>query len=318
MMSKGQSSFGRAGVTLRELEVLRALVAVGKTTAAADRLGISQPAVSRTLSQLERRLGRQLFRRDGGRLFPTAEAISIDHQLEPVFAAIGRIGEGTEADTAGELVLRVAAPPTIAHRFLTRHIAAFATAHPRARVSMDVFSSDVLVTTVAESRVDLAITDSEPKHLGVHVEPFFEAEAVCLIPRSHPLAARDTITAKDIDGEPFIALTRRHSARAAIDRALAASGVECRSVIETSTAVTAADFVAEGLGLTLLNPFPVTSRLSPEVVVRPFRPVIRCCVSFLLPSGARPTPGALAFMAQLRADTSVTVPARPCQAESRV
>jgi DNA-binding transcriptional LysR family regulator len=52
MARSGRSSLN-AGITLRELEVFRALVATGKTTAAAHRLGVSQPAVSRSLAPLE-------------------------------------------------------------------------------------------------------------------------------------------------------------------------------------------------------------------------------------------------------------------------
>ena len=56
---------------LRELEALRALATTGTTVGAAQRLGISQSAVSRSLSQLEERLGRSLFVRASGRIYPT-------------------------------------------------------------------------------------------------------------------------------------------------------------------------------------------------------------------------------------------------------
>ncbi len=304
----------RAGITLRELEVLRALVATGKTTAAAHRLGVSQPAVSRALAQLETRLDRLLFRRDGGRLVPTAEAIAIDSELEAVFAAIARIGEHAGQRAVMPAVLRVAAPPTIAHRFLPRHIAGFARAQPQVRVSLDVVSSDVLVTQVAEARVDIGISDTEPSHGGVHVEPFRSSDAVCLVPEDHPLAARAEIVPADLDGAPFIALTRRHSARIAIDRVLAEAGVQPRIVIETSTSVSASEFVREGLGLTLLNPFPVAARLT-GVAVRPFRPAVRFSAAFLLASGQPPTPATLAFMAHVRSQPDDT-PARAAAPET--
>lgn len=299
MARSGRSVFS-AGITLRELEVFRALVATGKTTAAAHRLGISQPAVSRSLTQLETRLGRKLFRRDGGRLVPMAEALAMDAELEPVFAALERIGEQADARVMESATLRVAAPPTFAHRYLPAPLASFCQSNPGVRVSLDVVSSDILVTQVAEGRVDLAFADVETAHGGVRKEPYLTTEAVCLLPAGHRLCDRSEIVPADLADEAFIALTRRHSARIAIDAVFAEAGMHYRPVIETSTAVSAAEFVREGMGVTLLNPFPVAARLSEAVVVRPFRPAIKFTASFLLPSNSPISPAALAFMAHVR------------------
>ncbi len=59
--------------SLREFEALRMLIATGTATAAARRLGISQSAVSRAITQLETRLGQVLFERRQGRMSPTAD-----------------------------------------------------------------------------------------------------------------------------------------------------------------------------------------------------------------------------------------------------
>ena len=291
----------RSGLTLRELEVLRALVQSGTTRAAADRLGISQPAVSRAVAQLEARLKRALFRREGGRLVPLAEALAVDAELDPLFAALGRIEDSAMRAPDPAVPLRIAAPPTIAHRFLPGPVRDFLTAHPSVPVSVDVLSSDVLVTQVAEGRVDVAISDVEPSHAGVRVEPFRITEAVCMMPPQHPLAARDWVGPADLDGADFIALTRRHSARVAIDAVLAAAGVRARVVIETATSVSAVEYVREGLGLARVNPFPVAWRPDPALAARPFRPAIPLRSSFLLPVGLRPGAAALAFMACVRA-----------------
>lgn len=299
MARSGRSSF-TAGITLRELEVFRALVATGKTTAAAHRLGVSQPAVSRALAQFETRLGRNLFRRDGGRLVPMAEAMAMDAELEPVFMALERIGEQAGTRVMQSAILRVAAPPTIAHRYLPTPLARFSKYNPGIKVSLDVVSSDILVTQVAEGRVDIAFADVETAHGGVRIEPYLTTQAVCLLPAGHRLGERAEIVPADLEDEAFIALTRRHSARIAIDAVFAEAGIRYRPVIETSTAISAAEFVREGMGVTLLNPFPVAARLSDAVLVRPFRPAIPFTASFLLPSTAPVSPAALAFMAHVR------------------
>ena len=112
----------RSWHSLSEYEALRALMESGTTSKAAVRLGLSQSAVSRSISSLEARLGRLLFERDGGRLRPTSEATQLNKRLDPLFEALDRIDGPPEP---AQEALRLVAPPTYAHRFLVHHIATF-------------------------------------------------------------------------------------------------------------------------------------------------------------------------------------------------
>lgn len=297
----------RPGITLRELEVLRALVESGTATAAAYRLGISQPAVSRAVAQLEARLERQLFLREGGRLIPTPEARAIDAEVDGILTALARIEAAAGPAPDPSHPLRVAAPPTIAHRFLPGPVADFARRYPRHQVFIDVLSSDLLVTHVAEGRVDLGIADSEPNHAGVRVEAFRDSDVVCLMPRTDPLAAKAVITPADLDGRDFVSQTRRHSARAAKDGVLMAANVRPRTQTEVATVVLAAELVREGLGVALINPFPTALRLHPSLCIRPFMPRITLRTAFLTPAGTRPSAATLAFMALVREAATVVI-----------
>src|SRR6056297_1195030 len=151
----------RSGITLRELEVLQALVRAGTAMSAARRLGISQSAVSRRLAQLEDRLGTKLFLRLSGRLVPTVEALSINEQLDPVFDALAHIASRMDRSTQAHTgALTIAAPPTIAHRFLPSRIAEFKKSNPDLHITFEVIASDALVTGIAEHRFDVALSDS--------------------------------------------------------------------------------------------------------------------------------------------------------------
>lgn len=290
----------RPAFDLRHLEILRALVETGKTTAAAQRLGMSQSAISRGIAQLETQIGRPLFDRQGGRLVPTVEAFSLHEQLEAVFSVLGQIGEEPARSPCG--ILRLAAPPTLAHRFMPGQIASFVRRNPDVEISFDVTSSDSLITNVAEARVDLGFTDTIPTHAGVRSELLLETDAVCILPTHHRLAGRSCIEPEDLAGETFIALTRRHSGRFAIDQVFEQAAVSPRTIIETSTAVSAGEFVREGLGVALLNPFPVVDQLGTSVAVRPFRPRIAYRMSFLVAACAPVSAATAAFMAHTRAN----------------
>ncbi|MDJ0946465.1 MAG: LysR substrate-binding domain-containing protein [Kiloniellales bacterium] len=289
--------------SLRELEALRAVIEAGTATAAARRLGISQPAVSRALAQLETRLGKILFEREGGRLLPTAEALALNRDLEPMFDALLRLDDVGWSITSAE-ALRLAIPPTLAHRFLHPHIASFLKLHPEQAISLDIRGTDVLVPGIAEQRYHLGITDSEIRHSGVRVEPFLRSEGVCVLPADSPLAGREVIRPRDLRDQPYVALTRRHSSRAATDRVFAEAGVERRIVVETATAVSAYELVRAGLGVAVLNPFPVALRADGAVVIRPFAPRLAYLTAFIV-SAAAPLPAAgRAFMRHVRRETT--------------
>jgi DNA-binding transcriptional LysR family regulator len=301
----------RSTLTLKELEVLRALVDCGTTIAAAEQLGISQPAVSRTLTQLEAQLGRQLFDRQGGRLVATPDARLIDAELDSIFAALARIEAPLDGLADSAVPLYVAAPPTIAHSFLAAPAAQFARQYPNQQLLIEVLSSDVLVTYVAEGRVDLGIVDTQLSRAGVRSEPFCSSDIVCLMRRDDPLATRDVIVPQDLDGVPFISQTRRHSVRTAQDAALSAAGARPRAVMEVATVVLAAQMVREGLGVALVNSFPTALRLDPALCTRPFEPRISMQTCFMTPASVRPSAATLAFMALVRRAVDASTEGQP-------
>ncbi|MCG8562978.1 MAG: LysR substrate-binding domain-containing protein [Hyphomicrobiales bacterium] len=288
--------------SLREFEALRAVIATGTATAAARRIGISQSAVSRAISQLEARTGQLLFERLNGRLSPTAEALALNENLDPLFDTLTRI-DTKQWSVAAKGELRLVATPTLAHRFLPPRIASFSKLHPERSISLDVCAGDPLITGIAEERYDIGVMDINTDHAGVHYEPFRTADAVCLLPRAHPLCGQETIKPEHLAGQPFVALTRRHSLRTAIDRLCADAGIELVPAVETSTVVALAEFVRAGMGLTVINPFPILASLKRDVVVRPFRPKLPRRACFVVPSTSQPNAIARTFIRHVRMST---------------
>ena len=119
---------------------------------------------------------------------------------------------------------------------------------------------------------------------GVRSELLLATEAVCVLPSTHPLAARQVIEPHDLDGETFIALTRRHSGRFAIDQAMERAGVKPRTIIETATSLSAGEFVREGRA-SPSQPVPDAGQLGPSRCARSSRASYR--TSFLM--AARPS-----------------------------
>jgi DNA-binding transcriptional LysR family regulator len=287
--------------SLRELEILRALIQSRKTTSAAASLGVSQPAVSRAIAALEARIGRLLFSREGGRLVPNANAFALEEEARPIFAALERIRlwpDGMQRHS----VLRVAASPTLAQFLLPDIIAKHRVAEPDLTIHVEIGTNTSVVASVADRLADIGLADTPLQHPGVRAEPLREAVAHCLMPDMHGLAARPVITAQDLHEQPMIALARRFPSRVEADRHFASAGVQPRIVAEAATSAFVAELVRRGVGLALVNPFPLTLCGGLDgLVARPFEPVIRYVTMLLFPAAGSASPAARRFADVLKA-----------------
>lgn len=308
--------------SLRELEILRAMIATRKMVAAAAMLGISQPAVSRAIASLEARVGRRLFLRDGGRLVPTADAFALEAEALPLFRALDRIAVWPHASpTAG--TVRITAAPTLAQFVLPPTIAHLRLIEPDLVVHVQIGTGTDVVSAIAERSADLGLVDAPVAHPGVRVEPFREAIAHCIMPADHRLAEHDEITPADLADEPMIALSRRFPSRIEIDRVFAAAGVSRRIVTETTTSISAVYMVRAGIGITLVNPYPISMGGYDTaggrsgwggltgLVARPFSPAIHYRPAFLFSAAGSVTPLARRVADVLRArqpEDGLTVP----------
>ena len=280
---------------LREFESLRAIVTTGTTIGAARRLGISQSAVSRSISQLEARVGRSLFIRRSGRIEPTSDALRLNDKLDPIFETLADI-EGAQWATPDDEPLRLIVPPTLAHHFVISRVASFLKANPGKRLQLDIQATDVLISGILELRYDLGLTSGMIERSGVDLLPWRRSKIVCAMPQDHPLAQKSIVTPQDLDGVALIEFLRRLGTRAITEQLFARNGVRPHQVAETATNMAALELVREGLGVTLINPFPLLSSGLEGIVVRPFDAAIYYNTSFVLPSGRPPSELARQFM----------------------
>ncbi|MXQ06392.1 LysR family transcriptional regulator [Alphaproteobacteria bacterium GH1-50] len=280
---------------LREFEALRALVTTGTTIGSARRLGISQSAVSRSLAQLEARVGRALFVRSSGRIEPTAEALRLNERLDPIFETLAEI-EGADWAAPEDEPLRLIVPPTLAHHFIISRVARFLKQHPNRRVQLEIQSTDVLVAGIVDLRYDLGITSGMIERTGVRLLPWRRSQIVCAMPVGHPFEAKTMIEPQDLDGVEMVEFLRRLGTRANTEKLFARAGITPKTIAETATNMAALELVREGLGVTLINPFPLLTSDFPGVSVRPFNAPIHYQTSFVLPANRPVSEAARQFM----------------------
>lgn len=283
--------------SIPEYNAFRAVMLAGTTTAAGHQLGLSQSAISRSIANLEAKIGDILFERDAGRLIPTQAAVRLNRRLDPLFDALRRIDGPTEPVRE---TLRLIAPPTYSHRFMVSLISSFLKMNPEFFVSFEVNTSDEVTRGVLEDRFDLGVIGVEIKRADLKLLPYRKSMAVCVMAPDHPLANRTEILPADLHGVDMVALSFRHERRGQLDRLLHQSRSEPHLVAEVSTSFAAADLAKEKVGLAVINPFPLYHYRSDDLAFVPFRSPI-LYQSYFVTSNARPVPRiARAFMRHLR------------------
>jgi LysR family transcriptional regulator, hydrogen peroxide-inducible genes activator len=195
-----------------EIDQLRQFVCVAEVhnfTRAAEQVGLSQPALSRSIARLEQELGQPLLERqarkvvlnDAGRvLFDRARTIL--RLLDDVKAEISDDGETGK--------VRVAAIPTVAPFFLPERLQSFHRQFPRARLIVTEDTTENLLKKVADGEVDLVVAALPIVAKYVDVEPLFEEELLLVTNRDHPLARKKSVYSKDIAELPFVLLGEVH------------------------------------------------------------------------------------------------------------
>lgn len=256
------------------MEAFRAFVESGTVSAAAASLYVTQPAVSKLLSQFEDHTGLQLFERVRGRLIPTPQAMRLYDEVDRIFAGLHQIERAVESvkrEEHGQLIVGVL--PALSGHFIRLATMRFLAMHPTVFVSVKVRASAVLADWLAMRQVDVGLLNTSVDHPELELEPFLKHPLVCLLPAAHPLTQRDSVSMADLDGQPFIAFDTSVAIRRVVDDLYAQAGLIPNYVLEATTAPTLCEFVAAGLGLSLVHP-QMADTVAKDIVTRPFLPEV--------------------------------------------
>lgn len=293
-------------LNIKQLDAFRAVMISGSTVGAAQLLRVSQPAISRLISQLEATLQLTLFDRTSGRLEPTAEAKLLSSEVERTFASVDKIREiARDIRMADSGELSIASFPLLALGFLPSAIVAFSKIHPRTRVSLSVQMSPRVAELVASQQIDFGFGELPYQaqgfdRPGLETELFAVNDHLLAVPTGHRLAGLKRATPQDIAGERFISLTRNTVGRLTVDRMFEQAGVARELFIETQITALVANFVSQGMGVGFIDPFTAHEFEGSGLVAIPFEPSIEMRIALIHPTHRPMTRIASEFMAFLR------------------
>ncbi|GMG82002.1 LysR family transcriptional regulator [Paralimibaculum aggregatum] len=286
---------------LRHLEVFDAVMEAGSVSRAAQRLNLSQPAVSVALSSLEAELGFRLFHRARGYFAPTREAQLFHGEAERGLMTMARIAERAaeiRAGSAGHIA--IASNGASAINLLPAVIAEYQRAHPRVTVDLKVRSSRMVAAWADSGQIDLGLLDAPVTIPGPRPE-VFSLPCVCILREDDPLAAMAEIRPEMLAGRPVVGITGDHGIDRALERLASERGLEIPRPVTAYYFAIARNLVREGAGLALIDPINGRMPLSDGVTWRPFRPRIDFELAMIAPPEPRAGVAVSRFVALLRA-----------------
>lgn len=244
---------------LQYLRTFYEVATTGSFTRAAEKLYLSQPAVTQQIRALEAELGFPVLERLGRRirLTPAGEAL-LPYALR--LLALLEEGQSAAREAAGRAAqtLRLGAGDTVATYVLPDLIRHFHAQRPEATLRLVVGNSDRLLDAVLGNEVELAIwARQEPHHLLLQ-HPFCRVPLVAVVHPEDPLANRPRIWAHELQGRRLLLRGRASAIRRFIDGLLERAGVELDDVVEMDHLEAIKRTVETGYGATVTPAFAVS------------------------------------------------------------
>jgi DNA-binding transcriptional LysR family regulator len=291
-------------LNLRQVEYFVVAAEEGSMTAAAERLQVSQSAVSLAVGGLERTLGTTLFLRHRGRGL-TLTAAGRDLLLSARNLLADAEAMRSQADVIGRGLsgrLTVGCFGTGAPLVLPALMETFERKYPGMSLDFVEGSTDTLEQALLDGSCEIAVMYDVGLHVALEKEPLYSTVPYALFAPEHPLAGRPRVTLAELSGFDFVALDVQpvHEHQLGL---FAYAGVQPRIRYRTSSYELLRSLVARNLGFTLLISRPygdVSYEGRPLVAVALGGEVKTVDVMLARPPGARPTLRAQAFAAHCR------------------
>ncbi|OCX61689.1 LysR family transcriptional regulator [Thioclava sp. SK-1] len=289
-------------VSLRLLEIFAAMMRCATTVETAEFLGISQPAVSSGLRQLESQLGITLFERTGRRLQPTAEARDLFEEIRPLFGILRSFTTRARDMRVGRVGrLRVMSTPPLGYSVGPKALRGFLAGRPDVTISYDVRRLENVLESIETGQADIGLILNAEKLETVNSEIIQRSQMVVLLPEADPLATESCITVEHLVGRAIIGIDQASQLGRLVAKGFALGGVRYQPQIEVRYCQTAAALVADGLGLTVVDPYSAQPYLEGRgLVARPFMPACEIRASLLTRKGVPHSSLLLSFMEELR------------------
>jgi|TARA_B100000929_G_scaffold107206_1_gene84838 DNA-binding transcriptional LysR family regulator len=258
----------------KQLLAFRTVMLTGSVSSAAERIQLSQPAVSNLIASLEHNCGFLLFERRKGRLIPTPDAHHIYDNITKALSAFEKVSQ-TSHDIREQKSgsLRIACMPSLSNKFLPDVISEFLVDRDDVTISLQVQPSLKIQRWIAGDLYDIGIAEMPLIHSGIDCDSH-TFKCICCLPEGHPLLKHKILTPKVLDNEPFVSLGMDHMTYHQINRAFVEADVNWKVRIKSQLFLPAARLSRKGCGISILDPISIAAIEHLGLKTRPFLPDI--------------------------------------------
>jgi LysR family transcriptional regulator for metE and metH len=240
-------------------------------TRAAEKLHISQSALSQQLKDIEAKLGTALFFRTRKKMIITAVGRQLLETADQVIEAMDMAERDISRKISGERgELRVGTQCIFCYKWLPRLMQLFHRKFPH--VEIEVGNSLDLTEELEDKRFDVIISVAVPPEESHTIVPLFQDQLVCIMAADHPLATCDFVQYGDFRGNNLISHTERSKNRF-YQQLLKPAGIEPKRIVNVGAPQAIVEMVAAGFGISIFPRWAITPALKAlPIITRPIGP----------------------------------------------
>lgn len=259
-------------LTLRQMEVVRAVMIAGSIQGAANLLHVSAPGISRLIKHTEDSLGFRLFERRAGVFVPAPEAHAIFAMLNQVYRQVENLNAAVSSVQKGQdFALSFASAPSIAQFIAARAIRAIRGRFPDLMIDLDILKIEETLDYLLLERGEIVFMSSAVENSAVESTPLVTGRIVAILPEGHELAALDVVSVHDLVRFPFVGVDPHDPYGDILARPFRDAGLEPRHTMRGRFAQTTVSLVRHGLGVAVIDEFSVAEVYMPGLIRRPLR-----------------------------------------------
>ena len=249
---------------VRHLRYFVAVAETGSFSRAARRCSIAQPSLSQQIQRLEAEIGRPLFDRLGRSIALTPAGTTLLPRARRILDEMREAShELAMGDESGSGVLAVGAIPTLAPYVLPKAVLSFTQSCPRATLELSEDLTDRLIEALIAAELDLALVSTPIDHDGIELSVLGRDPFIVAVPRSHPLAGRESIALEELAEQPCVVLDEAHCLGQQVEELCRVMKLHLRVACRASQLSTLLELVALDLGVALV-PELATHAISPD------------------------------------------------------
>lgn len=249
-------------MNLNHLAIFYAIAETGSVSAAAQKLHISQPAVSKQLREFENNLDMTLFDRLPKGMRPTEAGLVLRDYARRIFSAEveaeHRLAELNDL-RAGRLA--IGASLTIGNYLLPLLLAKYRQNHPGVAIQLEIANTETIQLRLMSNSLDLGFTEGFVDNAELDARVFATDEIVAIAPPNHPFNRHQALDLATLCQEPLLMRESGSGTRAVIERALQARGIQPEVGMALGSPEAIKQAVAAGAGISLVSRLTVGTEL---------------------------------------------------------